>query len=619
VTSTRFPQDNTSEAALLVFASAAASASAILLGLIWSTTALTALFSTGHLISLSVRDVATTAAALPDHLTRPALAYPPSMQEAMGGGGLWWTLFLGQATAVIVATALGAVRLWPRVQTWTQPQQPRSAYPGARGGYATRRDIREGLSRTAAHRRTAHITTDPTRRRAAQHAQPGRGSTGTGPVPLLALGRDVHTGMQLFGSAEDSYLYLGPPRSGKGVHLVIPHTLSAPGAALVTATRPDTLRHTLAVRAQHGPVMVFDPQGLAGTDLPRLRWSPHQGCTDPLTAIGRARALATGARPATAGSTLTDSDFWQAMTEAVLRCYLHAAALNNLTIRDVLDWTGRPADPTPIRILRTHPDAAPGWAEELTAQAAADPRQRDSVWAGVRRAFDSLADPRVLDACTPTPADLFDPRTFLTSRGTLYLLGSTGSQLSVAPLITALVEALVDTARQLGATDPSGRLTPPVTLILDEAANIAPLPSLPSLLADGGGSGITTLCVLQSLAQARARWGDAGADTIWDASTLKVILGGLAHAEDLHQISRLAGEIDQPTLSRTSGPGGPSRSVSARRLPALPPETIRTLPVGHALVLARRTPPVHAKLTPWWKGPDARGILRALHAPGLLP
>src|SRR3954452_8003702 len=185
--------------------------------------------------------------------------------------------------------------------------------------------------------------------------------------------------------------------------------------------------------------------------------------------------------------------FWQGMTEAVLRCYLHAAALEQCSMREVLTWTNRPADPTPIRILRCHPDAAPGWVEELAAQSAADPRQRDSVWAGVRRAVDSLADPRVLDACAPPENEQFDPVRFLRERGTLYLLGSTGAQLSVAPLITALVEDIVDAARKLAAASAGGRLEPPLLLLLDEAANIAPLPSLPNLLADGGGTGVTTV------------------------------------------------------------------------------------------------------------------------------
>src|SRR5205823_2431850 len=122
----------------------------------------------------------------------------------------------------------------------------------------------------------------------------GERRTARGGAPGLYLGRDVRSRQRLFGAAEDSYLYLGPPRSGKGVHLIIPQTIEAPGSALVTATRPDTLHHTLALRADRGPVAVFDPQDLAGERVPRLRWAPQRGCDDALTAIARARALAAG-------------------------------------------------------------------------------------------------------------------------------------------------------------------------------------------------------------------------------------------------------------------------------------------------------------------------------------
>jgi type IV secretory pathway TraG/TraD family ATPase VirD4 len=360
-------------------------------------------------------------------------------------------------------------------------------------------------------------------------------------------------------------------------------------------------------------VLTFDPQMLAG-DVPRLRWAPQRGCEDALVAINRARALAAGAQ-LNVGTT-TQGDFWEQMTQAVLRCYLHAAALTGRSIRDVLLWASRPTDPTPVRILRAESAAVGGWAEELAAQAGADPRQRDSVWAGVRRAVDSLADPRVLDACSPPAGAEFDPTSFLRDAGALYMLGTSGAQLSVAPLITALVEDLVDAARRLGASQPGGRLDPPLVLLLDEAANIAPIPSLPNLLADGGGSGLTTVAVLQSLAQARARWGPAAADALWDAATTKVVLGGLAQADDLQRISRLAGEVDDATRSRTTGPGGGSVSVSMRRLPALPIERLRCLPPGHAVVLARHTAPAEARMQPWWERPDAPAIRAGVEAGG---
>ena len=91
-------------------------------------------------------------------------------------------------------------------------------------------------------------------------------------------------------------------------------------------------------------------------------------------------------------------------------------------------------------------------------------------------------------------------------------------------MVAAYVEDITETARALAARAPRARLDPPLLLALDEIANLTPLPSLPSLMAEGGGSGITTLAVLQSLAQARNRCGEHAADAIWDAATVKVVL-----------------------------------------------------------------------------------------------
>jgi type IV secretion system protein VirD4 len=556
----------------------------------WLLAGVAGLVHTGRWPHLRPVDTLAGLAGWAGHLADPRAGYPGSLRTALPG-----PVGMYGAAAVTLLILAGAVAAgWLLVRRLGLPTF-RVGRSGA--GFATAVDVRTALSATAVRRRAAQTRPSLAGRRA-DPRQLG-----------LFLGRDIRSGQALYGSVEDSYLYLGPPRSGKGVHLIIPQALDAPGPVLVTATRPDTLRHTLARRAASGPVAVFDPQGLAGP-VPRLRWAPQGGCADPLTAIGRARALAAGA--ALSAGTVTGGEFWQAMTEAVLRCYLHAAALESLPMTEVLGWAARPGDPAPVRVLRRHPDAASGWAEELAAQAGADPRQRDSVWAGVRRATDALADPRVLAACSPPPAEAFDPAGFLAAGGSLYLLGSSGVQLSVAPLVTALVEDLVEAARRQAARSPAGRLDPPLLALLDEAANIAPIPSLPALLADGGGSGITTVAVLQSLAQARARWGIPAADAMWDAATTKVVLGGLAHADDLARIARLAGDRDEPTRSASRGPGGASTTMATRRAPVLPIEALRCLPAGQAIVLARRSPPVRARLTPWWRRADAAQIRAAL-------
>jgi type IV secretion system protein VirD4 len=43
-------------------------------------------------------------------------------------------------------------------------------------------------------------------------------------------------------------------------------------------------------------------------------------------------------------------------------------------------------------------------------------------------------------------------------------------------------------------------------LMLDEAANIAPLPELTAMLSEAGGQGLQAVVVLQDMSQARRRW-----------------------------------------------------------------------------------------------------------------
>jgi type IV secretory pathway TraG/TraD family ATPase VirD4 len=425
-----------------------------------------------------------------------------------------------------------------------------------------------------------------------------RPSTGHRPAPEQVgyrLGRV--RGRDLWCSVEDSALLVGPPRMGKGLHVVIPWVLDAPGPVVATSTRPDTLAVTMHSRTLRGPVAIFDPQRLA--DLPGgLRWSPVRGCETPRTALVRARGLAAGAG---FGRTVSDSDFWAGQTETALRCLLHAAALDGRRAVDLYRWSLNPVlAEDAVTTLNRHPRAASGWADALEAAIHADPRTRDSVWLGVRQSLAALADPDVLAAVDPAPGEEFDPAAFLRDSGTLYLLASAVTSGSCAPLVAAFVEDITETARGLAARSPGARLDPPLLLALDEIANLTPLPSLPQLMAEGGGSGITTLAVLQSLAQARNRWGEHAADAIWDAATVKLVLGGLAKYRDLDDVARLLGEIDELTETRSRGRAGErSTSTSVRMVPVMPPSVLRTLPFGTGVLLLRHTRPVVIDLAAW--------------------
>ncbi len=147
---------------------------------------------------------------------------------------------------------------------------------------------------------------------------------------------------------------------------------------------------------------------------------------------------------------------------------------------------------------------------------------------------------------------------------------------------------------------PGRRLDPPLLLALDEIGNLAPLPSLPMLMSEGGGSGITVLAVLQSLSQARDRWGEQAAHSVWDAAIVKLILGGGSNARDLQDLSALIGERDDRTdaVSRDSY-GGRSTSTSIRRVPIMDTSQLRTLPFGVGVLLLRSAPPIVLDLQPW--------------------
>ena len=374
---------------------------------------------------------------------------------------------------------------------------------------------------------------------------------------------------------------------------------------MTTSTRPDNLTATLRARSRHGPVAVFDPQRLAQGVPAGLRWNPVRGCELPLTAMIRATGLAAGT--GLSGPAVDNGGFWEGKTRTALQALLHAAALDGRPPTELFRWTLDPAAAADaVAILSASSGAATGWAESLDAMLQSDPRTRDSIWQGVSLALAALADPRVLEAVSPSEDEQFDPEAFLRNSGTLYLLATGAGAGASSALVAAFVEDLVETARRLAARSPGARLDPPVLLALDEIGNLAPLPSLPVLMAEGGGTGLTVMPVLQSMAQARERWGENAATAIWDASIAKIVLGGASGSRDLQDLSTLIGDRDEITDSVTIGERGlRSNQRSTRRVPIMPPDVIRTLPYGTALVLLRSAPPIVTRMREWTARPDA--------------
>jgi type IV secretion system protein VirD4 len=433
--------------------------------------------------------------------------------------------------------------------------------------------------------------------------------------PELYVGADGR-GL-VWAGPQQSALVLGPPRSGKTSSVVVPNVLAAPGAVVVTSTKQDVLRATLASRQEVGKCWVMDASGTLppppGTAP--LRWSPVQASLSWEEALVTARVMTAAARP---GGYYGESAHWTERAEALLAPLLHAAALSGTGMRQVLGWVLCQDLYNPKAVLDGAGAAVA--SDVLTGILATEDREKSGIFstaAGVLAAYRSELALEAADRPN------FDPGRFPVSGETVYVCAPARYQVLTAPVAVAFLEQVRAATYQAAS---AGTLRLPVTLVLDEVANIAPLPDLPAMVSEGGGQGLLTLACLQDLSQARARWGQA-AEGFFSLFGTKVVLAGIGDMKTLEAVSHLCGQVDVPVRSVSASAwwsGRPSASTtwSWRRQPRLPVDQARSLPAGAALVLAGAQPPRLARLTPWWAYPpfaEARAVPLPAAEPPELP
>ncbi|MFD4262713.1 type IV secretory system conjugative DNA transfer family protein [Streptomyces sp. NPDC058534] len=458
---------------------------AFLLGmtlLVWTATGLSALFAHGSWppgvtftgTPLAMRELIAEPHDIPS-------AWPDTPENALSGYGLFWGLFIGQVMVLVVLT----VFVMGTVARWRAVRQRRRAE-------ATATPVREREPEPEPTREPVHEV--PVPRAPEQQTVPEV-------QPLTSVADGKRVGGSETNRAEGAVHY-GPPDTR---HSAATQTLrDAEGAALVITSNPALWSDTKEARAKLGPVHLYDPTHRCDTPA-RLHWSPTAGCEDGQTATTRAAALLAPIRP-TARLDQAVSD----TAELLLRSYLHAAAIDGRTIRHVHRWSQGLQIQDAVRVLRTHPKAAPGSAGELEGALTAHPERRDMAQQLTTRALAALSTVNIREACTPNRSDALALDSFVHEQGTLYVVGESiedpRTSPGAMPLLTALVSSVVERGRRMAERSSSGRLDPPLTLVLDDVAAVAPLPQLPELLATGADRGMPTLALLRSREQGRARW-----------------------------------------------------------------------------------------------------------------
>lgn len=502
---------------------------AFLLGLTllaWTATGLSGLLAHGawpHGVTLPETPLAMRRLVEAPH-DLPA-AWPTTPAGALSGYGLFWGLFIGELMVLVVLSifVMGVVARWRGVRSRQRDQRREMLH-----------QLREGQSEQTATRQRpdlekqqeyGHQSPPPTAEPA-----PGRGpalapaehlpepqphprttppatTTATTTAPTTA---STAITTELLATAAP--LTVPSPRAPLVVYgpaatrrpTVVQAISEAAGPVLVVTSDPTVWAETKDARAKLGPVLIYDPGHLCDTPA-RLHWAPTTGCEQPDLAAARAAALLAPVRPQARIDAATADT-----AETLLQCWLHAAAIDGRPFRQVHRWALGGTAHEPVRLLRTHPKAASGLAGLLESALTAHPERREMAQELTVRALGALSSVHIRDACTPNRADALALDSFADEGGTLYVVGepieNPRSGPGAMPLLTALASDVVEHGRRMAARSSDGRLDPPMTLVLDDVAAVAPLPRLPELLATGKKLGLPTVALLRSPEQARARW-----------------------------------------------------------------------------------------------------------------
>ena len=423
--------------------------------------------------------------------------------------------------------------------------------------------------------------------------------------PGLPVGRAVAGGKLIYASWEDVQTDIAGPRRMKTAARAIPTILSAPGACFTTSNKPDSYTATRLLRERVGTVWTLDPEQLVG-EPPTWWWNPLSYVTSDRKAAELAGAFVDAYRHPDA----KPDPFFDPKGESLVEAFLRAAALDGRPLTDCYQWSTRPHDDTPARILERH--GLRLMAASVMGEVDAPVEQRGGIYGTAERILKFLRDPEIAAWCCPTGpedrrAQLDLDRFARDATDTLYLLSKEGRG-SQAGLITALAMALCDAAETYARSCPGGRLPVPLVGVLDEAANICRWAQLPSLYTHYGSRGIPLLTLLQGWSQGVEVWGAAGMAKLWSAANLAVFGGGVKEEPFLAQLEKLIGDYNRMTTSPTvqhagAGPGSRSTSWQLTPTPILSTADLLALPRDRAIAFSSGIPPVLIRPLYWWQTP----------------
>jgi type IV secretion system protein VirD4 len=553
----------------------------VLVGLLWATGTVGALITHGRRPHAKLEEMGAIAVRLAQHPGDPAAAWPQADRRLIPGPTGFYLTLLVLLVLTVVLTHLGR-RAFLRLQT---------VLPG--GGqygavWATRHDLRELVVR--------------------------RGTDLTG---RIVLGRTPWR-QTVASTLRHSLLLFGPTLSGKTLSFVIPTVLRWRGPVIATSSKVDLLLATITRRRRRGRVYLLDPFRASG--MPSIRWSPLVGSRSWAGALDMAYWLT---QAASVSHSIQTAEFWETLAKNLLAPLLYAAANKpGATMLTVVRWANEYQTADEVLAVfaameQADPDdPGPGLARSaFLASVKADSRRKDSIYGTAQVLLDVYKYPAVAE--TASGCDI-DREAFLRgydSAGrpvdnTVFVFAPEHRQDQLRPLFEAFICWLIRAAEDRYAATGTA-LDPPLLVMLDEAANIAPLRKLGTYASSLASQGVQLVAVFQNFGQIKDRYGTQ-ASTIVTNFLVKVLMGATTDRELLDLLTYLISKEEVAQESLTYGVDGARVATAAIRQRDLAPvhSLVQQRP-GQALALLSYRRPVRLRVRPYTELPEFRAAPEA--------
>jgi type IV secretion system protein VirD4 len=396
-----------------------------------------------------------------------------------------------------------------------------------------------------------------------------------------------------------------PPRSGKGVGVVIPNLLNWPGSVLVSDIKGENWTITAGYRARHGQqVHLFDP---LSEDERSARWNPLAYVSEvPYRCIDDLQRIATMLYPDPHGA----DPFWTSSARSLflgIALYLFETAGSTRTIGEIL----RQGMASDAEGFQKH------WKRVIdSCERAGYPLSQEAIQtlydaidlapvttSSIRKSFTSRLDLWInplIDAATS--ANDFDFRELRKRPISIYVRINPDNIARLQPLLNLFFQQAIGLqTRELPEDNP--QLKHQLLLALDEFPALGRIPVIAESTAFLPGYNVRALIIVQSHSQLVEKYGTECAKSLRKMLAARIVYPPKEY-DDAEAISKELGTttVRQKSFSRPLwGSRSPTVSISEQPRRLLLPQEITNLGAGRMILFYEGLRPVLARRITYWR------------------